>query len=188
MMIALIAGEKDLVNSFPDRTILKMIHHKRNPFCVEVVTSVVMVAALLLLGATVASAQRRAVKAAAPQQPLYSEYRGVRIGMSTTDVRTKLGAPVQPGDDMDLYAFSEKETAQIVYDAKHAVKTISVDYIGGVEAPDYKSVVGTDVEVKADGSLYKLMRYESVGIWVFYNRSAGETPTVTITIQKSPAS
>ena len=163
-----------------------MIHHKRNLFCVGVFTSVVMVAVLLLLGAMAASAQRRAVKHAVPQQPLFSEYRGVGIGMSATDVRTKLGAPLQPGDDMDLYAFSEKETAQIVYDAAHTVKTISVDYIGGVGAPDYKSVVGPDVEVKADGSLYKLMRYDSVGIWVFYNRSAGETPTITITIQKSP--
>ena len=169
-----------------------MIHHKQNPFCLGVVTLVVMVTGLLLLGATVVNAQRRAVNkgvdSSAPQQPLYSEYRGVRIGMSTADVRGKLGAPLQPGDDMDLYAFSEKETAQIVYDAAHAVKTISVDYIGGVGAPDYKSVVGPDVEVKADGSLYKQKHYDSFGIWVFYNRSAGDTPTVTVTIQKSPGS
>ncbi|MDQ5844346.1 MAG: hypothetical protein M3539_03540 [Acidobacteriota bacterium] len=169
-----------------------MIHNKRNPFCVGVVTSVLMVAALILLGATVASAQGRTVskgaRISASQQPLYSEYRGVRIGMSTTEVRAKLGAPFQPADDMDLYVFSEKETAQIVYDPAHAVNTISVDYIGGVGAPDYKSVVGPNVEVRADGSMYKQMHYDSFGIWVFYNRSAGVTPTVTITIQKSPVS
>lgn len=191
MMIALNPRvRKDLANTFPDRTIRKMIHHKRNPFWVGLVTSVLTIAVVLLLGATAASAQNRAMskgaRSAAIQQPLYSEYRGVQIGMSTTEVRTKLGSPAQPAEDIDLYVFSEKETAQIVYDTAHAVKTISVDYMGGVGAPDYKSVVGSDVDVKADGSLYKQIHYDSFGIWVFYNRSAGATPTVTITIQKSP--
>ena len=167
-----------------------MIHNKRNDFCVGLSTAVVMMAALLLLGATVAGAQGRAVSKSAhisaPQQPLYSEFRGVRVGMSTADVRTKLGAPFQPADDMDLYLFSEKETAQIVYDAAHTVKTISVDYAGGVGAPDYKSVVGPEIEVMVDGSLYKLVRYDSFGVWVMYNRGAGDAGTVTITIQKSP--
>ena len=167
-----------------------MIHKTRKNLCVGLITLVVIVVALLLLGASVAAAQGRAVTKAAhiaaPQKPLYSEYRGVRIGMTTTEVRAKLGAPQQPGDDMDYYVFSEKETAQIVYDIAHAVKTISVDYVGGIGAPDYKSIVGPDVAVKADGSLYKQMRYDSFGIWVFYNRSAGDAPTVTITIQKSP--
>lgn len=131
-----------------------MIHNTRNNFCVGLITPVVIVTALLLLGAAVAGGQGRvATKSAhisAPQQPLYSEYRGVRIGMSTAEVRTKLGAAQQPGDDMDFYAFSEKEAAQIVYDTAHVVKTISVDYVGGVGAPDYKAVVGPDVEVRAD--------------------------------------
>ena len=167
-----------------------MIHNTRNNFFVGLITLVVIVTALLLLGATVAAAQGRAVSKSAhisaPQQPLYSEYRGVRIGMSTADVRTKLGAPLQPADDMDFYVFSEKETAQIVYDAAHTVKTISVDYAGGVGAPDYKSVVGPEIEVMVDGSLYKLVRYDSFGVWVIYNRGAGDAGTVTITIQKSP--
>jgi len=167
-----------------------MIHNTRNNFFVGLITLVVIVTVLLLLGATVAAAQGRAVSKSAhisaPQQPLYSEYRGVRIGMSTADVRTKLGAPLQPADDMDFYVFSEKETAQIVYDAAHTVKTISVDYAGGVGAPDYKSVVGPEIEVMVDGSLYKLVRYDSFGVWVIYNRGAGDAGTVTITIQKSP--
>ena len=169
-----------------------MLHDTRNNFYVGLITAIVIVTTLLLLGVTVAGAQGRAVtktaRLAAPQQPLYSEYRGVRIGMAATEVRTKLGAPQQPADDMDFYVFSEKEAAQIVYDTAHVVKTISVDYVGGAGAPDYKAVVGPDVEVKTDGSLYKQMHYDSFGIWVFYNRGAGEAATVTITIQKSPLS
>jgi len=169
-----------------------MIHKTRKNLFVGIITLVVIVTTLLLLGATVAAAQGRAVTKAAhiaaPQQPLYSDYRGARIGMTTAEVRTKLGAPQQPGDDMDFYVFSDKEAAQIVYDASHIVKTISVDYIGGVGAPDYKAVVGPEVELGANGSLYKQMHYDSFGIWVFYNRGAGDAATVTITIQKSPLS
>jgi hypothetical protein len=119
------------------------------------------------------------------QLPIYTEYRGVHIGMTATEVRAKLGEPVQKADDGDFYAFSEKETAQIAYNAAHIVTTVSVDYIGGVGAPDYKAVVGSDVEVQPDGAIYKVVRYDALGLWVYYNRTAGAAPIVTITLQKS---
>jgi len=166
-----------------------MIHNTRHNLGVRLITSVVIGVALLLLGATTAVAQRQAANKSArgstPQQPLYSEYRGVRIGMSAAEVRTKLGASLQQADDMDIYVFSDQESAQIVYDTAHKVRMISIDYLSGVGAPDYKSVVGPDIEVREDGTLYKLARYDSFGIWVYYNRGPGDKATVSITIQKS---
>lgn len=79
--------------------------------------------------------------------------------------------------------FSEKESAQIVYDAAHKVVTISVDYLGGIGAPDYKAVVGGELERTANGSLYRIVLYQSLGYWVSYNRTTGLMATVTVTIQ-----
>jgi hypothetical protein len=117
------------------------------------------------------------------QQPLYREYRGVHLGMTTEETRAKLGEPALKGDDQDFYAFSANETAQIAYDAAHKVVTISIDYTGGIGAPDHRTVVGADLQVEPDGSMYKLVRYEREGYWVSYNKSAGALPVVTITLQ-----
>ena len=136
-----------------------------------------------------ANAQAHKVKAAfnheaLTQQPLFREYRGVRLGMSAEEARAKLGTPALKDSDQDYYVFSENETAQIVYDAAHKVVTISVDYLGGIGAPDYKAVVGGELERTANGSLYRLVRYESLGLWVSYNRTTGPVMSVTLTIQK----
>jgi len=166
-----------------------MMHYMRHKLFACLVSALVTVAAFVLLAAvaaaTPAQTASKGARSSVIQQPLYSEYRGVRIGMAAQDVRAKLGEPLQKADDMDLYVFSEKETAQIAYDASHTVTTVSVDYVGGVGAPDYKLVVGPTVDVKADGSIYQQVRYDILGFWVYYYRSAGETPIVTITIQKS---
>lgn len=123
--------------------------------------------------------------AGATQQPLYTDYKGVRIGTTADEARAKLGQPALKADDQDFYVFSDKETAQIAYDSAHKVTGISVDYMGGAGAPDYRSVVGADINVKADGSMYKLVRYEQLGFWVSYNRTANDSVVmVTITIQK----
>jgi hypothetical protein len=167
-----------------------MIHNTRhNIFTGLVIALVPMVALALLVAGSAAPTGAQTPRANAhgsptTQQPLYSEYRGVRIGMDAQEVRTKLGAPLQQADDMDFYVFSETETAQVAYDASHKVKIVSVDYLGGTGAPDYKLVVGPDVEVTANGATYKLVRYESLGFWVSYHRSAGTVPIVSITIQK----
>ncbi len=118
------------------------------------------------------------------QQPLYSDYKGVRLGMTPEEVRARLGKPTQTDADQDYYVILEKETVQLAYDRAHKVNAISIDYLGGIGAPDYKAVVGPDVEVKPDGSIYQMVLYDKLGFWVSYHRSAGNVPVVTVTIQK----
>ena len=129
---------------------------------------------LILLLATVANGQTG--------QPLYREYRGVRLGMTAAEARAKLGEPAMKSDDQDFYVFSANETTQVVYDAAQKVVTISIDYTGGVGAPDYKSVVGEGLLQRPDGSLFRMVLYDSERFWVSYNKSASVVPVVTITI------
>lgn len=122
---------------------------------------------------------------ATPQQPLFADYKGVRLGMTPAEVRAKFGQEGIRADNQEFYVFNDRETAQIVYDATNKVMGISVDYLGGVGAPEYKTVVGPDITVRPDGSLYKIVRYEHLGFWVSYNRTANiAVPMVSITIQK----
>jgi hypothetical protein len=51
-------------------------------------------------------------KAAASNAPLFSDYRGVSIGMAADDVRGKLDG-IKKGDSQDYLATSDHESAQI---------------------------------------------------------------------------
>ena len=116
-------------------------------------------------------------------QTIYREYRGVRIGMTIEETRNKLGDPVFKSDDQDVYVFSANETAQIVYNTSHKVTCISTDYLGGVGAPNYRTVVGSELETRPNGSKYKMVHFTNEGFWVSYNQSAGNVPMITVTIQ-----
>lgn len=153
-------------------------------------TFLLLGALLLLLLGVVAKGQRPtpAVKAVRTysqiQQPLYTEYRGVRLAMTAAEARAKLGEPVMKSNDQDYFVLSPTETTQIVYDAFQKVMTISTDYTGGVGAPDYRAVVGDGMLLqRPDGSLFRMVQYQSAGMWVSYNKSAAVEPVVTITIQ-----
>ena len=135
---------------------------------------------LLLIFAIVANGQTVHSQA---QQPLYREYRGVRLGMTAEEARAKLGVPAMKSDEQDFYVFSANETAQLVY-VEQKVVTISTDYTNGIGAPDYKSVVGENLQQRPDGSLFRMVFYPSERFWVSYNKGASEVPVVTITIGK----
>ena len=162
-----------------------MTHHFRSS---GPLVNVILLVTVTLVIATTAVAQttRRAPSVAPDDSPVFQEYRGVQIGWLADDVRKKLGVPADKGDEQDFYVFGEKETAQILYDkATHKVTAISVDFMTGAsDVITPQQVFGSDFETKPDGSKHKLVRYPKAGYWVSYSRTAGDTPIVTITIQK----
>ena len=129
-----------------------------------------------------AGATNRAARADSAK-PVFSEYKGVHIGMSTDEVRKKLTDIKDKADDQDFFVFSETESAQVFYQGGK-VYAISVNYVGVNGAPKPKDVVGQEIRAKADGSLYQLVRYPEDGYWVSYSRTAGDAPLITVTVQK----
>ena len=154
----------------------------------ELVYFLIAALLLLILGSLMATghAQVPALRASKPQppvqQPLYREYRGVHLGMTATEVRAKLGEPAAKSDEQDFYIFSANETTQFAYNTTQKVVTISTDYTGGIGAPDYRSIVGEGLLTKPDGSVFRMVMYDSERFWVSYYKSAAVVPTVTITI------
>jgi hypothetical protein len=119
-------------------------------------------------------------------EPIYREYRGVQIGMSKEQARQKLGTPGDVSDRQDFFNFSGVESAQVFYDAQARVMAVSVNYLGEEgKAPPPEKIFGAPVEPAADGTIYKLVKYEHAGYLVVYSRSGGDAPPlVTVTMQK----
>ncbi|HEU4876164.1 MAG TPA: hypothetical protein VFT44_23820 [Pyrinomonadaceae bacterium] len=132
----------------------------------------------------VAEMNPSASNAAATSLPVFTDYRGVTIGMTAEEVRSKLDG-LKKGESQDFLVFSDRESAQIYYNSEGKVTAISIDYFGGnSNAPSPDAVLGVGLVAKADGSMYQLNRYPEAGYWVSYNRTAGDKPIVTITMQK----
>lgn len=118
-------------------------------------------------------------------EPLFSEFKGVRLGMPADEARKKLGSPRDKADDQDFYIFNDTQAVQVYYDKAKTVTAISIDFMSGAtEIPAPKDVIGGEPDTKADGSAYKMVRYPKQGYWVSYSRTAGASPTITVTIQK----
>jgi hypothetical protein len=117
--------------------------------------------------------------------PVYSTYRGIKIGMTADEVRKTVDHLKEKGDGQDFFVFSDNETAQVFYDKEHQVTAVSIDYTGKDSgAPLPEQVLGQTIQPKPDGSMYALVRYPDAGYWVSYNRTKGDNVIVTITMQK----
>ena len=153
----------------------------------RVFTFLGLAASLLLafISLSAQTARKAATPASDEELAAFKDYRGVQLGMTADEVRKKLGTPKDKSDAQDFFVFNENETAQIVYDNTHKVVTISADYMTvGADVPTAKKVFGSEVEAKADGSVYKLVRFPKAGYWLSFNRTGGNAPLTTVTLQK----
>lgn len=144
---------------------------------------------LIFVSANLGSAQvayaQKAIGEKKTDKPLYIGYKGVSIGMEASEVRKKLGDPADKGDVQDFFVFSETESAQVFY-TQGKVMAVSVNYVGDKSgAPLPKVVLGTDIAPEADGAMHKRIHYPEAGYWVSYNRTGGDDPLITVTMQKT---
>ena len=143
----------------------------------------VLSAALILTAAVSINSSGQRQRTA--DEPLFTEFKGVRIGTPADEARKKLGSPRDKADDQDFYVFNDTQAVQVYYDKAKTVTAISIDFMSGAtDIPVPKDVIGGEPDTKADGSAYKMVRYPKLGYWVSYSRTAGASPTITVTIQK----
>jgi hypothetical protein len=145
-----------------------------------------MLSLCVLFSLTVMTAATLTSYAQKGDDPVFNEFKGVRIGMPTEEARKKLGSPKDKSDEQDFYLFNDNQAVQIYYDkATKKVTAISIDFMNGASPiPTARDVIGSEIEAKSDGSGYKMVRYPKAGYWVSYSRTGGKEPTITITMQK----
>jgi len=123
----------------------------------------------------------------AVMMPVLQNYKEVKIGMTADDVRDKLGKAEIDDKDGFYYEINDDEMAQIRLDKDKKVRLISITYTSdNKNTPKFEDILGTSVKAEpgADGMIYKLVDYPEAGYWVAYSRTAGDKPTVTVTMQK----
>jgi outer membrane protein assembly factor BamE (lipoprotein component of BamABCDE complex) len=116
--------------------------------------------------------------------PVWQGYKGVVLGMTTAEVRQKLGAPKSEDSADFFYIFSETETADIIFTGQK-VTTISISYTEEhKDPPKFEDVFSRNVKAdpKPDGAIFKKIDYPEAGYWISYNRMAGEKAMVMIVI------
>ena len=109
-----------------------------------IVLIIIAITGLVCIEARGQKGRTTAAVTSVTQQPLYTDYRGVKLGMTPAEVRAILGTPVLKDDELDYFVMSETVSAQVAYDAAHKVKAISVDYAGGAGAPgtEFLTLIG----------------------------------------------
>jgi hypothetical protein len=119
--------------------------------------------------------------------PAWQSYKGITIGMTTAEVKQKLGGAKSETADDWSYKFSDTETAEIILDAGKKVRAVTVMFSEDHQnPPKFEDVFGkgAKAEPKSDGSVYKLIRFTDAGYWVSYSRLAGDKAMVIVMIQK----
>lgn len=142
-------------------------------------------AALFLVALASPDGRAQAIKPAGLSKPadapVYTDYRGVRLGMTAEEVRGRLCKAVSEAKEEDFHVVSEAETARVFYDEAQKVRAVVATYTAG--GPTAEAVLGRAAETREDGSQHLKVSYERAGYWVAYTRTGGDTPVVTVAMQ-----
>jgi len=115
---------------------------------------------------------------------IIKDYRGVFIGTDRDQVHQKLGKPKNEYPGEDNFDLSETESVRVFFDEAKKVKAIVITFTGKLDAvPKPNEVLGESIEPRPDGGMYKMVRVEDKGFWVSYVKTAGDKPSVMITVQ-----
>ncbi|MGI8812307.1 MAG: hypothetical protein ACR2IH_07225 [Pyrinomonadaceae bacterium] len=120
------------------------------------------------------------------KMPALQNYKGVKIGSTPDEVRDKLGKAVIDDKDGFYYEF-DNEIVQIRIGADKKLRLIARTYSSkNKNTPTLEDGFGANVTAtpSADGTIHRLIRYPAAGYWVAYSRTAGDKPSVTVTMQK----
>lgn len=121
----------------------------------------------------------------AQSAPVYSEFRGVRLGMTAEEVRSRLGKPQSSDKAQDFFVFSDHERARVYYDADGGATAIVASYFGKQSnAPSALAIVGEEVEPDSNGAISRTVKHPERGYTIIYSRTGGDTPMVFVTLQK----
>lgn len=175
---------------------MKSLLGRRRTIVSSMVYSVLATAIVFAFGAVAFGQDTTTATVVAPQpkpspaviEPAVKELRGISLGMTVDEVRSKLGKPLSQDDSGLYYSFSNTESAQIGLNSDGKVRTIATIYSGGDQnAPKFEDVFGPSVQVAAsdNGRLYKMVRYPSAGFWIAYSKiGADKNELTTVTMKK----
>src|SRR5215212_4208416 len=156
--------------------------HARTRTPAPVRFALLLLAALALL--PTALAQKPAPADQPKDEPPFSAYKGVRIGMAAEEARKLLGNPTDKDDKQEVFAVSDEESCQVYYDAAKKVSAVSITYFSSKAVPAVKAVLGEVPAARQDGSFSQLIRFPKAGYWVSYTRTSGDSPMIIIAMQK----
>jgi hypothetical protein len=109
----------------------------------------------------------------------------VRIGTPVEEARKKLGSPKDKSAEEDFFMINDNLSVQVFYDKAGTVHAISINFMSGATGiPTCKEILGDEADAKSDGSIYKLNRYPKAGYWVSYSKTAGDSPLISVTMQR----
>lgn len=123
----------------------------------------------------------------AAQEAAFDSYRGVGIGTLRDDARESLGRTKHEYADEDNFEISDSETMRVFYTPEKRVKALVITFTGELdETPTADKILGEAVVPKPDGGAFKMVRFPEKGYWVSYLKTAGDSPSVVITMQRIP--